>query len=242
MEGNTSRCFPTSSKVLDTDQPDIFVYPWKEVPANIPRYLSSGKYIGPGSSNVKDMLFAKGLRPMKVHTLWERHNGFSGSAIVEFEPTWVGFTNALAFEKTFEVEGHGKRQFYSSHERESSLFGWMARNDDYDSATIFAEWLRKMADLKTLAELESEEGRKASLLLESLRDQVQATDNHTKQTVQRHSHTSLLSYRFSICAGNGGYDRSPRPQNLSPARGTDSPPLTRETQPRKLGDFVKGKG
>lgn len=200
MDANTSRCFPTSSKVLAADQPDTFVYPWKGVLANIQRFPSGGQYIGPGSSKLRDMLSAKGLRPMKVHTLWDRKNGFSGFAIVEFEPTWVGFNNALAFEKTFEVEGHGKHQFYSSHERGSSLFGWMARDDDYNSATIFAERLRKMADLRTLAELESEEGRKAALLLESLRDQVQPTDNHTKQTVQRRfRHIPPFLSLFHLC-------------------------------------------
>ncbi|CAJ1955714.1 unnamed protein product [Sphenostylis stenocarpa] len=145
----------------------LFVWPWIGVVANIATAFKDGKRIGESGANLRDEFTQKGFHPMRVHPLWNR-NGHSGFAIIEFSKDWEGFTNAMNFERSFEAEHCGKRDYYISRNLGKKLYGWVARDDDYHSKSIIGDYLRKTGDLQSVSEKQAEEKRKTSLLVSGL--------------------------------------------------------------------------
>ena len=145
----------------------IFVWPWIGVVGNIATEFKNGKRIGDSGANLRDEFTRKGFHPTKVQPLWNRY-GHSGYAIVEFTKDWEGFTNAMNFERSFEAEHCGKRDYYISRNRGNKLYGWVARDDDYLSKTIIGDYLQKNGDLQSVSGKQAEEKRKTSLLYSDL--------------------------------------------------------------------------
>ena len=92
----------------------------------------------------------------------------SGIALVEFKKDWPGLDNALAFERTYELDHHGKKDWFANSEQKSGLYAWVARADDYKVNNIYGEQLQKMGDLKTIPERMEEEARKQDILVYNL--------------------------------------------------------------------------
>ncbi|RZC75906.1 hypothetical protein C5167_000165 [Papaver somniferum] len=136
----------------ELNRDELFVYPWMGVVANLPTELKDGKYIGESGSKLRDQFIRQGFNPVKVQPLWNCR-GHSGFAIVISNKDWPGFHNPMSFEKFFEADHHGKRDWYAKKHYETSLYGWVARDDDYDAGNIVAEHLRKNGDLKTTADI-----------------------------------------------------------------------------------------
>ncbi|XP_058725594.1 factor of DNA methylation 4-like [Vicia villosa] len=141
---------------------DKFFFPWTVVLANIVTKFepNSRKYVGKSGKKIREELFAKGFKQLTVTTLWNS-SGQTKFAIVEFGKEWDAFADALSLERIFESEHCGKRDYYRSRERGDKLFGWMARDDDYNSSNIVGQNLRVKADLKTVFEKKVEDDRKA---------------------------------------------------------------------------------
>ncbi|KAF3779768.1 Factor of DNA methylation 1 [Nymphaea thermarum] len=57
-----------------------------------------------------------------------------GIAILEFSREWSGYHSANSFERSFQVDHHGKKEWVEFQRHGSSMYGWMAREDDYNSA------------------------------------------------------------------------------------------------------------
>ncbi|PWA82302.1 domain XH [Artemisia annua] len=151
----------------DHDGDEMFVWPWKGVVVNLPIELIDGRYIGKSGSSMRDELTKRGFNPMRVHPLWN-FCGHSGSAVVEFRKDMVGFYNAMSFEKAYEADHHGKKDWDSDNESKSGIYGWVARAEDYRSNTIIGEHLRKIADIRTVSDIKKEEDHKTIQLLSNL--------------------------------------------------------------------------
>ncbi|CDP09063.1 unnamed protein product [Coffea canephora] len=165
-----------------------FVYPWMGIVANIPSEKRDGRYVGDSGSKLRDDFTLKGFNPLKVQPLWN-WTGFSGYAIIEFNKDWPGFCNAMAFEKSFEAEHHGKRDYHEACDRGATLYGWIARADDYDSSTIIGEHLRKKADLKTIADVQEEEKHRTSMLVSNLANEIAVKNKHIKDIESKYNET-----------------------------------------------------
>ncbi|KAL7153651.1 hypothetical protein ABFS83_04G183100 [Erythranthe nasuta] len=133
---------------------ELFVWPWMGIVANVESV-----------SKLKNDLAKRGVDAVRVRQL----SSGSKYAVVEFKKDWSGFYGAIMFEKGFEVDHRGKKDYYSSDE----LYGWVARDDDYNSEGILGEFLRKNGDLKTVGDLENEEKRKNGLLVADLSNTIQ---------------------------------------------------------------------
>ncbi|XP_061353289.1 factor of DNA methylation 4-like [Gastrolobium bilobum] len=125
------------------------------------------RYVGESGTKLREEFTLKGFRPLRVHPLWN-HNGHSGFAIVDFSTEWDGFTNAINFERSFEAEHCGKKDYYSLKCRGDRLYEWLARDDDYHMNSIIGVHLRKKGDLKTVSEKQADDKRKTSQLVSSL--------------------------------------------------------------------------
>ncbi|CAM8895066.1 unnamed protein product [Rhodiola kirilowii] len=115
-----------------TDANEKFVWPWFGVLANIPIEVKGDKTVMAGGSNIREDLVRQCFNPLKFVPLWN-FKGFSGFALLEFGNDWDGLANAMMFEKSFEAQHRGKREWKRNGDR---IYGWIARQDDYDSRHI----------------------------------------------------------------------------------------------------------
>ncbi|PIN25311.1 hypothetical protein CDL12_01940 [Handroanthus impetiginosus] len=137
----------------------LFVWPWMGILANVD--VES-------CSKLKNNLAKRGLDPVRIRPL-----SCGRYAVVEFKKEWSGFYNAMMFEKDFEVDNHGKKDYHAAPHLADKLYGWVARDDDYNLEGVLGDYLQKNGDLKTLGDLEAEEKRKNGLLIANLNQTIQ---------------------------------------------------------------------
>ncbi|KAL8470504.1 hypothetical protein ACS0TY_033125 [Phlomoides rotata] len=157
----------------DHDGDEMFVWPWIGIVVNIPTSIRDGRYVGKSGSELRDQLTSRGFNPTRVRPLWN-YQGHSGTAIVEFQKDWSGFTNAMSFEKDYEANHHGRRDWLAKNEKKSGHYAWVARTDDYNANNIVGENLRKIGDLRTIADIMEEEARKTKKLVGNLTNVIEA--------------------------------------------------------------------
>ncbi|KAL5711441.1 hypothetical protein ACHQM5_021897 [Ranunculus cassubicifolius] len=200
MESHLAPVAPHSHSEADSappeerDRDELFVYPWVGVVVNLPTQWKDGRFVGESGSKLRDQLAKKGFNPLRVHPLWN-FRGHSGTAIVEFNKDWPGFHNAMSFEKSYEADHHGKKDWHAiAKNREDpgpDLYGWIARDDDYEANTIIGENLRKSGDLKTVADLVAEEERKTSKLVTNLANVIEVKNQHLKEIECKFNETNI---------------------------------------------------
>ncbi|XP_027329328.1 protein INVOLVED IN DE NOVO 2-like [Abrus precatorius] len=168
-----------------------FVWPWTGIVVNIPTsQTEDGRYVGESGSKLRDEYLSRGFNLCKVRTLsniW----GHSGTAVVEFNKNWSGLDNALAFERAYELDHHGKKDWFANTDQKYGVFAWVARADDYKMNNIIGEQLQKMGDIKTIPELMEEEARKQDKLVCSLNNILQVKKKQLKEIEAKYNNTSL---------------------------------------------------
>ncbi|KAL1542197.1 protein INVOLVED IN DE NOVO 2-like [Salvia divinorum] len=152
---------------------ELFVWPWIGVVVNIPTSFSNGRHVGESGSKMRDQLASRGLNPTRVRTLWN-NGSHSGTAIVEFRKDWLGFTNAISFEKDYVTDHHGKKNWLAKDEKKSDPYAWVARADDYTSNDIVGEHLRRIGDLRTISGIMEEDVRMTNKLILKLTNAIEA--------------------------------------------------------------------
>ncbi|KAK9283948.1 hypothetical protein L1049_012205 [Liquidambar formosana] len=167
-----------------------FVWPWTGIVVNLPTEWKDGRYVGESGSKLRDQLTRRGFNPIRVHPLWN-YRGHSGSAVVEFHKDWPGLHNAMSFEKAYQADHHGKKDWQACNGRGSGLYAWVARADDYNSAGIVGEHLRKIGDLKTISDIMAEEARKQSKLVSNLTNVIEVKNRHLKEMESMFNETSI---------------------------------------------------
>nr|XP_043617497.1 protein INVOLVED IN DE NOVO 2-like [Erigeron canadensis] len=158
--------------LADHDGDEIFVWPWKGIVVNLPFRLIHGQYVWQSSLSLKDDLTKRGFNPKRVHALWN-FRGHSGMAVVDFREDWMGFANAMLFEKAYEADQHGKKDWNSDNDPKDGIYGWVARASDYKADNILGEHLRKVADLKTVSDIMEKEKRITNTLMSSLTNAIE---------------------------------------------------------------------
>ncbi|XP_021720844.1 factor of DNA methylation 4-like isoform X2 [Chenopodium quinoa] len=180
----------STSRLNDHNDTEKYVWPWKGIVANLPVELKNGRYVGDSGSKLRDELAKKGFNPLKVIPLWSVQ-GHSGFAIVNFSKDYQGFENALFFDKDFEVNHQGRREWYSTKAdaRGDKLYGWIAKEKDYILNDLVGKHLRDNGDLKTLADLVAEEQRKGNCLVSNLSQTKEVKDKQEKEIKKKLNET-----------------------------------------------------
>ncbi|PNX73502.1 cingulin-like protein 1-like, partial [Trifolium pratense] len=168
---------------------ELFVWPWIVILANnVTKFdPKSRKHVGKNHKKIKEELIMKGFQPLKVIALWNRY-GQTPFAIVEFGKEWDGFHNAVMLERSFIAEHCGKKDYLDleKQDRGDSLYGWMARGDDYNNfKDIFGKHLRDNGDLKTVSGKEAEDNRKAKKLVIGLANTLLMKNKEYEQTASK---------------------------------------------------------
>ncbi|KAK1570751.1 hypothetical protein Q3G72_006542 [Acer saccharum] len=91
--------------------------------------------------------------------------------------------------KSFEVDHHGK-DYYAEKNQGDKPYGWVARDDDYNSKSLIGSHLRKIGDLKTVSKKEVEDQRKTMKLVTKLVDTLETKNVHHKEMTRICSETS----------------------------------------------------
>lgn len=198
LEKDVANVGNSSKPVNDGDDPlsgcshdEKFVWPWVGIVVNIPtKRAPDGRNVGESGSKLRDELTRRGFNPKRVHPLWN-YFGHSGYAIVEFNKDWPGLHNAMSFEKAYEADHHGKKDWYAKNQEKSGLYGWVARSDDYNLNNIIGEHLRKVGDLKSISEMMEEEARKQELLVSNLTNIIEEKSKHVIEMEKRFLETSI---------------------------------------------------
>ncbi|KAG5515291.1 hypothetical protein RHGRI_036362 [Rhododendron griersonianum] len=175
---------------VGNDSTELFVWPWVGIVANIPVEKKDGHYIGKSGSSLRDKLAALDFNPVRVHPLWN-YKGYSGFAVVEFNRDWPGFHNAMMFEKSYESNQKGKRDYFSAKHIGDELFGWVARDEDFHSNSIVGEHLRKTGNLKSISEIEAECKRKNTKLVTNLTNTIEVKNKRLKEIECKYNETLM---------------------------------------------------
>ncbi|KAF9613333.1 hypothetical protein IFM89_007062 [Coptis chinensis] len=151
----------SGTKILEQD---LLVWPWVGVIVNV----FTESFGETGSSMQKE--FAK-YRPSEIHTL--SGGDSTGYSVIIFPKDWTGYKDAMAFDRDFEAGQHGKKHWNEKKNQPgSSLYGWLARADDYKTEGPVGDYLRKHGNLKTVYEIVQEETREKQNVVTSLTNEI----------------------------------------------------------------------
>ncbi|ESW28374.1 hypothetical protein PHAVU_003G281400 [Phaseolus vulgaris] len=172
---------PTDESDSSVNCDEQFVWPWIGIVVNIPTSQTvDGRCVGESGSRLRDDYRSRGFNPVRVNALWN-YRGHSGTALVEFSKDWPGLHNALAFERAYELDHHGKKDWFANSEQKFGLYAWVARADDFKRNSIYGEHLQTIADVKTISELIEEESRRQDKLVSNLTNIIQVKNQHLKE-------------------------------------------------------------
>ncbi|KAJ0788128.1 putative XS domain-containing protein [Helianthus annuus] len=170
---------------------ELLVWPWMAVVANIPVEYKNGKYAGDSGKKLKDDWTEKGYNPVKVYPLWSSQ-GHSGLAVVEFGPTWAGFDNVMRFIKDFEVNKHGREDWYGWETcKDDKLYAWIATDKDYNLYGLVGNYLKKNGALKTVADVQKEEAVIRSKYIMGLTTIIDEKDKQSEKIKREISKTDI---------------------------------------------------
>ncbi|XP_047158969.1 protein INVOLVED IN DE NOVO 2-like [Vigna umbellata] len=167
-----------------------FVWPWTGILVNIPTaQTEDGRCVGETGSKLRDAHRIRGFNPCRVRTLSDIR-GHSGTAVMEFNKDWTGLANALAFERAYELDHRGKKDWFANTEQKSGIYAWIARADDYEMNNIIGEQLQKMGDIQTISELVKEEARIHDKLVSCLNNTLQVKKKRLLEMEVKYNETS----------------------------------------------------
>ncbi|CAL9244242.1 unnamed protein product [Arabidopsis halleri] len=168
-----------------------FVWPWVGLVANIPTEVEqSGRRVGKSGSTLRDEFTLKGFNPTRVQPIWN-FKGHSGFALVEFTKDFEGFECAMKFERSFESDRHGKRDWENGTRlRDNKLYGWVAREDDYNRSDIVGKNVKKKRDLKSIVQIMEEDERKMVHLVENMSQSIEMKKQCKQELEQKVDETS----------------------------------------------------
>ncbi|XP_074289949.1 protein INVOLVED IN DE NOVO 2-like [Silene latifolia] len=176
LEKNSER----SSSRANSENSGKFVWPWLGIVANLPVQEQNGRFVGESGSKLRDEFISKGFCPLKVKPLWN-FKGHSGFAVVEFKQDLNGFGNAMSFEQFFECDHHGRRDWYRTRSPGDKLYGWVAREVDYNLSGVVGKYLKQNGILKSIHDYEHEIERMSMSLVSNLEQTKLVKENQCKE-------------------------------------------------------------
>lgn len=123
----------------------MFVYLWKGILVNISRIFNEKirKFVGESGSKIREEFVSKGFNFYKVELLWNGRVGFIGFVIVYFGKDWEVYRNVIMFEKYFEVNQCGKRDYDFVCDCGEEFYGWIVKREDYYLRIVVGDYFRK---------------------------------------------------------------------------------------------------
>ncbi|KAG1371276.1 putative Factor of DNA methylation 1 [Cocos nucifera] len=120
-----------------------------------------------------------------------------GAAVVRFNKDWSGFKDAMAFENHFKASHRGKKDWNERVGDGSGMFyGWIARDDDYNSKDIVGHHLQKHGELRTISDVTKEESKETGKIVAILANQIEVKNKYLQDLEFRYNVTALSLNRI----------------------------------------------
>ncbi|GAU42601.1 hypothetical protein TSUD_49500, partial [Trifolium subterraneum] len=184
---NEADQIPQPAVIQPVNQPaqqvENYVWPWTGIIVNIKSKLQDSAYW------LKE--FSK-YKPLNFHIFLVDGDA---QAVIDFNNDWNGFMNASEFEKSFETKRHGKKDWNSMDSQASSdIYGWCAREDDYNCGGPIGEYLRNKGRLRTISDIVQEASESRNSIVENLANEIDITnENLNKMQYKYNEKTMSLS-------------------------------------------------
>lgn len=147
---------PPTPAAPETDRNELLCVPWTGIIVNIVKRFEHGRCIF-SEEYLMDKFYK--YKPKEVVLFWDGEK-LTGEAVVKFDNNWTGYRNCLEFEKLFESDHRGKKDWVSKKALSGPhMYGWFARADDFESVGVVGDYLRRTGDLKTISDIVDEEDR-----------------------------------------------------------------------------------
>ncbi|ONK62240.1 uncharacterized protein A4U43_C07F1810 [Asparagus officinalis] len=168
--------------------PELFVWPWTGVLANVP--------IG----EPLEERFSK-FKPLEVIPLFVReHDKPNGNCVVimRFNKDWSGFRDAVAFENQFKAVGLGREEWVKGKFEvgKGDLYGWMAREEDFNGDDSVGEYLKRNGKVLTVSEVENEQAKENGRMVALLASQIEVKNQHLMDMQCRYNLSDLSLRRI----------------------------------------------
>ncbi|CAK9186820.1 unnamed protein product [Ilex paraguariensis] len=152
-----------------SEQNDLYVWPWTGIVVNIVNDPKNHQDVG--SEGYWSKKFSK-YKPSEIKIFWDDQE-LVAQAVIVFDNDWTGFKNAMEFEKVFEAEHHSKKEWNApkSHPG-SNIYGWFAREDDFNSKGLVGDYLRSKGELKTISNLVEEATQDRNSIVANLANEI----------------------------------------------------------------------
>ncbi|MED6167609.1 hypothetical protein PIB30_004420 [Stylosanthes scabra] len=182
---------PIDEKTHFVNSDEQLVWPWTGIVVNIPTIQTEdGRCVGQSGAMLRDEYKSRGFNPRRVLALWSSQV-HSGTALVEFNNNWLGLDDALRFERAYELDHHGLKDWLANTEQKCGIYAWVARVNDYKLNNIIGEQLRKMRDVITINQLMEEEARKQDKLVFNLTNTIQEKNKLLKEMEVKYSEATI---------------------------------------------------
>ncbi|CAA2952775.1 factor of DNA methylation 1-like [Olea europaea var. sylvestris] len=159
----------TPAPAVKSEQNDLYCWPWTGIVNNILNEPGNEQCVD--SSGYWLEKFSK-YKPLKVEIFWDQQER-TAQAVLQFDNDWSGFKNVMLFEKFFEADGHSKKEWDERRNSPgSNVYGWFAREDDYNSEGAVGDYLRKNGELKTIADIVEEAAKDKEKIVANLANEI----------------------------------------------------------------------
>lgn len=172
---------------------ELFVWPWMGIIVNIVADTEEKKPL-----HEKGYWLEKfsGYQPSDVQIFLNEQDG-TGQAIVKFNSDWKGYLIATEFDRAFELENHGKKQWIVQKPNPGSdFYGWSARADDFQTGGPIGDYLRKEGTLKTISEIQREATEGRTSVVEQLANTMDLTIEEMDQLKYKYNEKSMTLSRM----------------------------------------------
>ncbi|CAO2204640.1 unnamed protein product [Urochloa humidicola] len=133
--------------------------------------------------------------------------GMETFAIVKFTNDWSGFNDALTLENHFSMDKLGKKEFETRNsglgaaegeggEGEVKVYGWFAREEDYNAGNVVGRFLRKHTNLKTVDEVSNIEREKSGEMVARLASQIEEKNRYLQDLETKKNATEFAISRL----------------------------------------------
>ncbi|CAJ2656506.1 unnamed protein product [Trifolium pratense] len=186
---NEADQIPQPDLIQPVNQPaqpvENYVWPWTGIIVNIKRKLQDPAYW------LKE--FSK-YKPLNFHIFLVDGNA---QAVIDFNNDWNGFMNASEFEKSLETKHHGKKDWNSMDLQASSdIYGWVAREYDYNCEGPIGEYLRNKGRLRTISDIVQEATESRNNIVENLANEIDITNENLNKMQYKYNEKNMSLSRM----------------------------------------------
>ncbi|XP_006655910.2 factor of DNA methylation 1-like [Oryza brachyantha] len=182
---------------MGVKQEEKFAWPWSGV-------LAAGA--GFNSENFADRVAMFNLDDV-VPLVVDDVEGIESFAIVRFGNGWGGFGDALTLENHFNKNKLGKKEWEAwisagdsmmgeNGETDVKVYGWVAREADYNAGNVVGRYLRKHTNLTTIDEVSKSESEKSGKMVAILATQIEAKNRYLQDLETKKNATELSISRL----------------------------------------------